>query len=134
MERLTRESWRNDDPWELCGLDNDCKRGCVNAGKWCEVAIKLRRLAKYEDSGFSPEEIEQLRDKPLPASLTNLIGGLTAENAELRRKNVILQHALKEAGHLLQQIADGPTSWPDYFLKQAEDTVGGLTDESAKNR
>ncbi len=57
MDRLTPEHWRNYDPWEMCELGKDCKRSCVNNGAWCKVAIKLRRLAAYEDTGLTPEEI-----------------------------------------------------------------------------
>lgn len=60
MNRKTEKYWRNDDPWELCGLGKDCKRGCVNNGEWCNVALMIRKLAKYEDTGLQPEEIENL--------------------------------------------------------------------------
>ena len=60
MERLTRKNWRNLDPWEKCGQDNFCKRGCHEKGgctKGCIVPRIYDRLAAYEDTGFDPEEI-----------------------------------------------------------------------------
>ena len=61
MERLTRKNWRNLDPWEKCGQDNFCKRGCHEQGgctKGCIVPRIYDRLAVYEDTGLEPEEIE----------------------------------------------------------------------------
>ena len=60
MERLTRKNWRNLDPWETCGQDNYCKRGCHEQGgctKGCIVPRIYARLAAYEDTGLEPEEI-----------------------------------------------------------------------------
>ena len=61
MERLTRKSWRNLDPWEMCGQDNYCKRGCHDQGgctKGCIVPRIYARLAAYEETGLEPEEIK----------------------------------------------------------------------------
>jgi hypothetical protein len=52
--RLTEKSWRNLDPWECCGQDDYCKRGCHDEGgctKGCVVPRNYDRLAKYEDIG-----------------------------------------------------------------------------------
>ena len=60
MERLTSKYWRNLDPWEMCGQDNYCKRGCHEQGgctKGCIVPRIYARLAAYEDTGLGPEEI-----------------------------------------------------------------------------
>ena len=60
MERLTSKYWRNLDPWEMCGQDNYCKRGCHDQGgctKGCIVPRIYARLAVYEDTGLEPEEI-----------------------------------------------------------------------------
>ena len=60
-ERLTRKNWRNLDPWETCGQDNYCKRGCHEQGgctKGCIVPRIYARLAAYEDTGLEPEEIK----------------------------------------------------------------------------
>ena len=64
MERLTRKNWRNLDPWETCGNDNYCKRGCHDQGgctKGCIVPRIYGRLAVYEDTGLEPEEIYEVR-------------------------------------------------------------------------
>jgi hypothetical protein len=52
MERLTDKSWRNLDPWECCGQDQYCKRGCHEKGgctNGCIVPKLYEKLAKYED-------------------------------------------------------------------------------------
>lgn len=53
MERLTVNDWRNLDPWECCGQDNYCKRGCFDEGgcnKGCIVPKIYDKLAKYEEA------------------------------------------------------------------------------------
>ena len=53
MERLTAKHWRNLDPWECCGQDNYCKRGCFDEGgcnKGCIVPKIYDKLAKYEEA------------------------------------------------------------------------------------
>lgn len=60
MERLTNEAWRNFDPWECCGQDEYCQRGCHDPGgctKGCIVPRLYARLGAYEDTGLAPEEI-----------------------------------------------------------------------------
>lgn len=60
MERLTDKHWRNYDPWECCGQDNFCQRGCHDPGgcaNGCIVPKLYARLAAYEDTEFGPEEI-----------------------------------------------------------------------------
>ena len=60
MERLTRKNWRNLDPWEKCGQDNFCKRGCHEQGgctKGCIVPRIYDRLAAYEGTVLEPEEV-----------------------------------------------------------------------------
>ena len=64
MERLTVKEWRNLDPWECCGQDDFCTRGCHDEGgcrKGCIVPKLYVRLAKYEDA----EEQGQLYISPL---------------------------------------------------------------------
>ena len=51
-ERLTEKCWRNLDPWECCGQDSYCIRGCRDKGgcaNGCIVPKLYIRLAKYED-------------------------------------------------------------------------------------
>ena len=64
MNRLTEKHWRNLDPWECCGQDNYCQRGCHVEGGCtggCIVPENYTALAKYEDTGLTPEEVADLR-------------------------------------------------------------------------
>ena len=64
MERLTEKYWGNLDPWECCGQDYYCKRGCHDEGrctKGCIVPQIYVRLAKYEDTGLTPEEVVAMK-------------------------------------------------------------------------
>ena len=61
MERLTDKAWRNFDPWECCGQDKYCQRGCHDPGgctKGCIVPRLYARLGAYEDTDLTPEEID----------------------------------------------------------------------------
>ena len=61
MERLTDKAWRNFDPWECCGQDKYCQRGCHDPGgctKGCIVPQLYARLGDYEDTELTPEEID----------------------------------------------------------------------------
>lgn len=52
MERITDKHWRNLDPWECCGQDKYCQRGCHEQGgcvNGCIVPKIYIKLAKYED-------------------------------------------------------------------------------------
>lgn len=61
MSRLTNSDLISTSysPWELCGLDEDCLRSCQD----CNIAKMYRKLAAYEDIGFSPEELQQMVDR-----------------------------------------------------------------------
>ena len=61
MERLTNKAWRNFDPWECCGQDKYCQRGCHDPGgctKGCIVPQLYARVGAYEDTELTPEEID----------------------------------------------------------------------------
>ena len=65
MERLTEKTWRNLDPWECCGQDDFCKRGCHDDGgcnNGCIVPKLYDKLAQYEDA----EEARVLFHSPFP--------------------------------------------------------------------
>lgn len=54
MERLTVNDLNKVgyDPWELCGMENYCKKGCHEEGgctKGCHILRMYRKLADYED-------------------------------------------------------------------------------------
>ena len=60
LERLTDKAWRNFDPWECCGQDKYCQRGCHDPGgctKGCIVPQLYARLGAYEDTALTPEEV-----------------------------------------------------------------------------
>ena len=66
MVRLTNKAWGNLDPWECCGQDNYCKRGCHEEGgcnNGCIVPKLYRRLAVYEDTGLAPAEYLMRKDE-----------------------------------------------------------------------
>ena len=68
MDRLTNDAWRNFDPWECCGQDKCCQRGCHDPGgctKGCVVPRLYARLGTYEDTGLTPEEIIQMQETHL---------------------------------------------------------------------
>lgn len=53
MERLTDKAWKNLDPWEMCGQDHFCGRGCHDIGGCnggCIVPKLYKKLARYEDA------------------------------------------------------------------------------------
>lgn len=63
MERLTNKAWRNFDPWECCGQDKYCQRGCHDPGgctKGCIVPQLYARSGAYEDTDLTPEEVSSL--------------------------------------------------------------------------
>lgn len=65
MERLTVKEWRNLDPWECCGQDSYCKRGCHDEGgctNGCIVPKLYVRLAQHEDDLELEEMWNELED------------------------------------------------------------------------
>lgn len=75
-ERLTEECWRNLDPWECCGQDNYCQRGCHDEGGCtggCIVPKLYARLATYEDTGLAPEEVYTLCSMDRRAKMADLL-------------------------------------------------------------
>lgn len=52
------------DPWEACGQDKYCKRGCHDPGgccNGCNVPKLYWRLYEYEETGLTPEEVATLK-------------------------------------------------------------------------
>ena len=52
IKRLTDEHYINLDPWEMCGQDNYCKRGCHEKGgctNGCKIPYIYNSLAMRED-------------------------------------------------------------------------------------
>lgn len=64
MNRLTEKHWRNLDPWECCGQDRFCGRGCHDLGgctNGCIVPKLYARLAAYEDTDLTPDEVIEMK-------------------------------------------------------------------------
>lgn len=52
--RLTAKNWNRVgyDPWELCGMDKYCTKGCHEEGgcaRGCHIVKMYLKLAAYED-------------------------------------------------------------------------------------
>lgn len=63
MKRLTNPELTKacNDPWDYCGLDNVCSRDCFSPEP-CEIPKMILRLALYEDTGISPNEIVEVKN------------------------------------------------------------------------
>ena len=82
MERLTNKSWRNFGPWECCGQDKYCQKGCHDPGgctKGCIVPQLYARLGAYEDTGLTPQEVISMQGewRAMMAALNSIGGGYT---------------------------------------------------------
>lgn len=71
MERLTYDFCLGDiHCWQVKGADNlECRQVCEeqeeNGCKGCPIALAFDRLAAYEDTGLTPEEVQQMRWIPV---------------------------------------------------------------------
>ena len=67
MNRLTREDINKVcyDCWELCELDGVCNRDCFKPTP-CKIPSMISKLAKYEDTGVEPEELQEALEKQIP--------------------------------------------------------------------
>ena len=67
MERLTYDfTIGGNHCWQVKGADNlECRQVCEeqeeNGCKGCPIALAFDRLAAYEDTGLTPEEVQQMR-------------------------------------------------------------------------
>lgn len=82
MERLTDKSWRNFDPWECCGQDKYCQRGCHDPGgctKGCIVPQLYARSGAYEDTELTPQEVLSMKFEwcAMMDALNSIGGGYT---------------------------------------------------------
>ena len=76
VERLTEKYWKNLDPWEMCGQDHFCTRGCHDLGGCkggCIVPKLYHRLAVYEDTGLTPEKITAMIAPNAPLILEDVM-------------------------------------------------------------
>ena len=70
MERLTYDFCLGHiHCWQVKGADNqECRQVCEEQEygcKGCPIALAFDRLAAYEDTGFTPEEVQQMRWIPV---------------------------------------------------------------------
>ena len=82
MERLTDKAWRNFDPWECCGQDKYCQRGCHDPGgctKGCIVPQLYARSGAYEDTELTPQEVLSMKFEwcAMMDALNSIGGGYT---------------------------------------------------------
>lgn len=128
MERLTDEFWRNLDPWECCGQDKYCQRGCHDVGgctNGCKVPKLYRKLAKYEDAE------EQGLLLKLPCAIGSVVwfaGNEFINDYEVRR------YIVDESGVDCIQVAkeiDGKDYWNSFSIDDIGKTVF-LTREEAE--
>ena len=130
MERLTEKCWRNLDPWECCGQDKYCQRGCHEEGgctNGCIVPKLYSRLAKYEDA----EEQGLLLRLPCKVGDTVwFVGNDFVNDYEVRR------YIVDESGIVCIQIAkeiDGKDYWNSFRIEDLGKTVF-LTKEEAEQK
>ena len=115
MERLTNKAWRNFDPWECCGQDKYCQRGCHDPGgctKGCIVPRLYARLGAYEDTGLDPEEVDELaKDWSDLCTALGECGGIDAlrELAEANKDGrlVVLPCKVGDTVYILRRTFDG---------------------------
>lgn len=74
MERLTYDFCLGDiHCWQVKGADNqECRQVCEEQEygcKGCPIALAFDRLAAYEDTGLTPEEVQQMRWIPVEERL-----------------------------------------------------------------
>ena len=80
MERLTYDfSVGGNHCWQVKGADNlECREVCQIQGdkgcKDCPIAAAFDRLAAYEDTGLTPEEVQQMRWIPVEERLPDKPG------------------------------------------------------------
>ena len=115
MERLTNKAWRNFDPWECCGQDKYCQRGCHDPGgctKGCIVPRLYARLGACEATGLDPEEVDELaKDWSDLCTALGECGGIDAlrELAEANKDGrlVVLPCKVGDTVYILRRTFDG---------------------------
>lgn len=96
MNRLTDKNWRNLEPWEICGQDGHCNRGCYEEGgctNGCIVTTIYIELAKREDA---EEEMKVKVDSIANGMCKNRIAEAQFENAELMKSLIDKINELEE--------------------------------------
>lgn len=104
-DRLTDKAWKNFDPWECCGQDNFCRRGCHDEGgctNGCIVPKLYSRLASYEDIGVTPEEFIKLQ-AVVEAAKTIVKWSIPLYNPHLRQGGAEEDRVIKTDVEALKQ-------------------------------
>ena len=145
MERLTNKAWRNFDPWECCGQDKYCQRGCHDPGgctKGCIVPQLYARSGAYEDTDLTPEEVLSMKFEwcAMMDALNSIGGGYTRlrELAEADRDGRLVVPPCK-AGDTVYEVTSRKTI-SEYRVKAIRvelfctfiewDIVAGFVDKS----
>lgn len=72
MDRLTAKNWKDLSPGDCCSMAADCTYRCFD-GDCPRISCLLPRLyaklAKYEDTGLQPEQIDPRFVRPLKAKV-----------------------------------------------------------------
>lgn len=112
MERLTDKAWRNFDPWECCGQDKYCQRGCHDPGgctKGCIVPQLYARSGAYEDTELTPQEVLSMKFEwcAMMDALNSIGGGYTRlrELAEADRDGRVVVRPCKVGDTLFRVFA-----------------------------
>ena len=96
MERLTYDFCLGDiHCWQVKGADNrECRQVCEeqeeNGCKGCPIALAFDRLAAYEDTGLTPEEVQQMRWIPVEERLPEENVTVLAFNADPHAEKYVL--------------------------------------------
>lgn len=116
MERLTPNNLKRVcyDTWELCGLDDVCKRDC-HKPVTCKIPNIIYRLAKYEDTGLTPEEITKIFDDYRDTNLSQ-----AQELYDLEQERDTLKNALELACDAFDYTPSGHTLM-DLYIQQARE-------------
>ncbi len=115
MERLTDKAWRNFDPWECCGQDKYCQRGCHDPGgctKGCIVPQLYARLGAYEDTGLTPGEVKSMQEEHFSglemAKLHSALMELKKyQEADKAGRLVVLPCKVGDTVYILRRTFDG---------------------------
>ena len=105
MERLTYDFCVGDKHcWQVKGADNlECREVCRNQGENgctdCPIAKAFDRLAAYEETGLSPEEIERILD--------SYGRGMTLRTENAQRLEIIKEIPINRLRELAQAEKEG---------------------------
>ena len=118
MERLTDKAWRNFDPWECCGQDKYCQRGCHDPGgctKGCIVPQLYARSGAYEDTELTPQEVLSMKFEwcAMMDALNSIGGGYTRlrELAEADRAGRVAVLPCQSGEHVFALLDDQTHVW-----------------------